>query len=224
MSESTKYYSDTTLNDLGLSYRTDKADQGHDYLRFYEFYLAKFKDNNFTFLELGVGPEDNKGKSLYSWKDYFPNANIIGVDIRPDAKTVEKSGIIVEIGDLGSLDFLSYLSKKYPTNKILLDDASHKWSHQILAFEKLFATVDSGGIYIIEDLQTSFSPLGDAPFYHDCYEDAFTYLSKISCLVCGQGSQHPSFEKNPPSAMQLALSKEISSVSFYGKTCLIVKK
>jgi len=213
------------LDALSQRYGTDKSSKVHDYMRFYEFYFSRFKDDGFNFLELGVGPEANKGKSLLTWRDYFKNAKIIGVDVRPDAKSVEADRIQIEIGDLGSIGFLSTLARKYPANKIVLDDASHRWSHQILSFELLFPTVDTGGLFVMEDVHTSFSPLNEKDKgYADCYEDAFTYFSRLTYLVCGRGNGHRSFQENRPSPMQMALARQIDSIVFYGKTILIVKK
>ena len=50
------------LNAIGLQHNTDKSSRKHDYLRFYEFFLAPFKDQEFVLLELGVGTPENKGK------------------------------------------------------------------------------------------------------------------------------------------------------------------
>lgn len=170
-----------------------------------------------------MGPEHNKGRSLLIWKDYFPNATITGVDIRPDAKSVETDRVTVEIGDISSLDFLSKIATTYNSNKIVIDDASHRWSHQVLAFEKLFSTVEEGGIFIMEDIQTSFAPLNEKG-YADCYEDAYSYFSKLAYLVCGNGKKHTFFDSHHPTPMQMALAKTIDSISIYHATILVVKK
>lgn len=211
------------LDELAIKYGTDKSSKRHDYMRFYEFYFLHFQKEKFNFLELGVGPEKNKGKSLKTWHDYFPNAQIIGVDKRPDAKTVEEERISIEIGDLGSIDFLNYISKKYPYNKIILDDASHRWSHQVLSFEILFPTVEPGGLYIIEDIHTSFFPACEKD-YADSYQDAFTYFNNLNYIVCGRGAKHTQYKNISLSAMQMALGKQIDAISLYHETFLIIKK
>jgi hypothetical protein len=222
MNNTNKFFNQDNLDALSQKYGTDKSGKFHDYMRFYEFYLSKFKEDEFTLLELGVGPEPHVGASLFTWRDYFPNAQIIGVDIEPNSKKTESERIHIEIGDLGSLDFLAFLVKQYPTNKIVIDDASHLWIHQILSFEKLFSTVESGGVFIMEDIHTSFFPLSE--HYRFDGEDTYSYFSKLTYLVCGMGNKHKFFEKCPPTAMQLTLAKQIEAISFYGKTVLIVKK
>ena len=218
-----KLLKNALLDDLAIGYGTDKSSKQHDYMRFYELYFSPFRDQHFTFLELGVGPEDNKGKSLYTWGDYFKNAQIIGVDIRPDAKTVEKDRITVETGNLSSINYLQSLAKKFNKNRIILDDASHIWSHQILAFEILFQTLESGGLYIVEDLHTSFRSLHEKS-YADSPIDAFTYFNHLTYRVCGRGLSHRNDEKLTLSAMQIALAQQIDMIAFYGKTLLIIKK
>ncbi|MDD2724873.1 MAG: hypothetical protein PHH59_12735 [Methylovulum sp.] len=224
MASTTKiFFAKGELDELSLHHGTDKSSDRHDYMRFYEFYFSKFKEDSFTLLELGVGPQRNKGKSLLTWRDYFQNANIVGVDIRPDAKTVETERVDIEIGDLSSLDFLSMLAKKYPSNKIVIDDASHFWSHQILSFEILFQTVADGGIFVIEDINTSFSPKNEGA-HADSYEDAFTYFSRLTYLVGGRGKKHLSYQMSRPAPIQIALAKKIDAICFQGDTIIIVKK
>lgn len=223
ISTTKQFFEKGRLDELSLYHGTDKSSGRHDYMRFYEFYFSKFKEDSFTLLELGVGPERNKGKSLLTWRDYFQNANIVGVDIRPDAKTVETERVSVEIGDLSSSGFLSALVKKYPANKIIIDDASHVWSHQILAFEMLFQTVVPGGLFVIEDVNTSFSPFNEKG-YADSHEDAFSYFSRLSYLVGGSGRKHPSYQVDLRTPKQMALAKKIDAICFYGDTILIVKK
>ena len=78
-----------TLDELAWTYRTDKSSGWHNYMVHYERHLRHLRESRFTFLELGVGPDGaTKGASLFAWRDFFPNARIVGVDIRPDAKEI----------------------------------------------------------------------------------------------------------------------------------------
>ncbi|EIC22609.1 SAM-dependent methyltransferase [Thiorhodovibrio frisius] len=218
------FESNYSLDDLGRKHKTDKSSKSHNYLAFYELFFSKFREDKFSLLELGVGPKQKKGKSLLVWMDYFAEAHIVGVDLRPDTLECQSSRVTIEIGNSGDLDFLLLLAKKYPANRIIIDDASHKWAHQILAFEVLFKTVEKGGCYIVEDIHTSFSPLRENENYANSYEDAYTYFSTINFLVCGGGRHHPSFELSKPTPMQRQMAKDIESVSIYKSTILINKK
>ena len=49
------------------------SDKGthHSYIDVYESLFLKYKDKKINLLEIGV----NRGYSLYTWKNYFVNAN-----------------------------------------------------------------------------------------------------------------------------------------------------
>jgi hypothetical protein len=213
----------SVLNKIGQSYGTDKSSDFHNYLHFYEKHLGHLSQQAFTLMELGVGPEKNKGKSLLTWRDYFPLANIIGVDIRADAKDVETDRISVEIGDCGNLAFLSQLGNKYKP-LVIIDDASHRWSHQIIAFETLFPHIPKGGIYFCEDLGTSYPPASNRAAWSDNHEDAVNYFLKIIALSVGGGALNHSGDEQLISAMQKNLSKMISEVIAFKGVIGFIKK
>ena len=169
------------LNDLALKYDTDKSSAKHDYMRLYEFMLAPLKHETFTLLELGVGIPSKQAPSLRVWREYFPNAQIVGVDIRKVSKSFEGDRISVEIGDASDPKFLTDVFNKHKPH-VIIDDASHMWSHQIIGLCTLLPLLPPGGIYFIEDLQTSFwadSEFSDAP------EDTVSFLGRLMEDVLG---------------------------------------
>lgn len=139
------------LSALGLRYGTDKNFYGHNYLDKYELLLRPLRDKVFTLLELGVF----NGGSEKMWQEYFPLAQIVGVDIEERCRSYEDQRIRIEIMDLGEKENLEVLKRYQPT--VIIDDASHIWSHQILALFTLFHALPSGGIYILEDMETSLN-------------------------------------------------------------------
>ena len=169
-----------SLDQLGQKYNTDKSSLKHNYLKYYDIFLKQYKEKEVLFIELGVGPPHNMGKSLLTWKDYFLNAKkIIGVDIRQDTTSINEGIIKIEIGDCGNPLFLMFLSNKYQPD-IIVDDASHIWSHQILAFELLWPSLKSGGCYICEDINTSFLPLSEKGYRDYNYSPAEYFSSLCS--------------------------------------------
>ena len=62
--------------------------------------------------------------------------------------------VLVRERDLGKEDELESLCKLHPT--VIIDDASHMWSHQIKSIWYLFSSLQNGGAFIVEDLETSF--------------------------------------------------------------------
>lgn len=91
------------------------------------------------------------------WKHYFgPQATIYGIDIDPACKNLEEHQIEIIIGDQGDREFLRSIADTLPKLDILIDDGGHMMSQQIATFEELFPHIDENGIYLCEDLHTSY--------------------------------------------------------------------
>lgn len=140
------------LNNIGLKHGTDKTSEIHDYLRKYEKYLPFGRYKSLKILEIGV----LNGSSLKTWKEYYQNSTVIGIDINPECKKYEEESIIVEIGSQFDEDFLIKIGEKYGEFDMIIDDGSHLNEHVIFSFEKLFKFLKKGGIYIVEDSCTSY--------------------------------------------------------------------
>jgi hypothetical protein len=93
------------------------------------------------------------------WKHYFgPRARIFGVDINPQCKKLEEDQVGIFIGDQEDRSFLKQLAEKLPRIDILIDDGGHTMQQQINTFEELFPHVDRNGLYLCEDIHTSYWP------------------------------------------------------------------
>ena len=96
------------------------------------------------------------------WHDYLTSQRIknrvVGVDINPEARmrSDESRSIMVEIGDQTDANFLSDVSSRYGPFDIIIDDGSHICEHQRVSFEILFSQLKPRGIYIVEDVCTSY--------------------------------------------------------------------
>ena len=148
------------LSELGRKYGCDKVDQYHTfkgktYFDVYEKYLNKFREENITFLELGV----RDCASLKVWKEYFPKAKIVGIDINPACRRYGAFGFHIEIGSQGDTSFINDVIEKYGPFDIILDDASHINELSLASFNQLSDHVKPGGLYIIEDLRNSYEDL-----------------------------------------------------------------
>lgn len=123
------------------------------YFDIYERHFASFRGRDIKFLEIGVF----HGGSLQMWKNYFgPKATIIGVDINPICKTFEEDNIIIEIGSQEDREFLNWLAEKHGPFDIILDDGGHTMMQQVVTFESLYHHVVQEGLYLCEDLHTSY--------------------------------------------------------------------
>lgn len=140
-----------SLDAMGLTFGTDKASSRHDYLRHYEGLFAPLRDTAFDMLEIGVA----KGASARLWHEYFPTARIVGADIRKENPCADIPRFVFERGSQADPAFINGLVRKY-NFRIVIDDGSHLWGHQIFTFQSVFPWLVEDCIYICEDIHTSF--------------------------------------------------------------------
>ena len=148
--------SDKNLNSLAKIYKTDKY--SHAYPPVYQQWFEHLRMKPVRLLEIGVGGyaiTHAGGASLRMWKKYFPYGKITGIDIY-DKTDFEEERIRIYQGDQTDKQFLSDISDKEGPFDIIIDDGSHLQSHIITSFEALFPLMPTGGIYVIEDTQTSY--------------------------------------------------------------------
>lgn len=135
------------LDELGLKYDTDKASHGHGYCDIYEQWLTGF--NPRIVLEIGVF----KGGSLRMWRDFFPEASIVGIDIDPSRLFSEDRINTFLCNQHEPLELDKLLEQGIPD--LVIDDGSHNWGDQMISFFHIFPKMSPGSIYIIEDLHSS---------------------------------------------------------------------
>lgn len=147
-----------TLDALALKHGTDKASNHHNYCHTYERYLLPFRDRLFTFIEAGIGGyhyPDRGGHSARMWREYFRNARVVTFDVY-DKQLPDFTGIEVHKGSQDDEGFLTDLIQQVGAPTVFVDDGSHLNQHQIRTFEIVFPLMPSGGIYICEDVETSY--------------------------------------------------------------------
>lgn len=144
------------MNDLEKYFIENAGNLIHKWQHYFEVYdrhFSRFRGTSPRVLEFGV----SHGGSLQMWKHYFgPGCTVYGVDINPNCKQLEEEGIQIIIGDQGDASFLRAIADRIPKIDILIDDGSHVMEHQIKTFEALFHTIDARGVYLCEDLHTSY--------------------------------------------------------------------
>jgi cephalosporin hydroxylase len=123
------------------------------YLDIYHQHFNRFVGTECVVVEIGV----SQGGSLQMWKNYFGEKAIIyGLDINPYCKEFEEENIHICIGSQSDRKFLKDLKSKIPKIDILIDDGGHTMEQQITSFEELFDHVKEDGVYLCEDLHTSY--------------------------------------------------------------------
>lgn len=111
---------------------------------------------------LTCGQEYGPGASYYTWLEYLPHVELYFIEFdapcasRYQDKTV---GAHVFVGDQADAGFLERFAANTTVDgpfDIVIDDGGHTMEQQITSLEHLWRIVRPGGIYVIEDLQTSY--------------------------------------------------------------------
>ena len=146
------------MNDLEKFFLENKGKLIHKWQHYFEIYdrhFSRYRGTDVHVVEFGV----SQGGSLEMWKHYFgPRARIYGIDINPHCKKLEEERITIFIGDQEDRRFLRTVGETIPRIDILIDDGGHTMKQQIHTFEELFPLVDKEGVYLCEDLHTSYRP------------------------------------------------------------------
>lgn len=144
------------MNDLvNYFYKNDKRliDKWVHYFEVYDRHFSKYRGKEVVILEIGI----SQGGSLQMWKDYFGDkAKIYGIDINPKCKEFEEKNIEIFIGSQSDREFLRKIKEKIPRVDILIDDGGHTMQQLIVSYEELFDKIADDGVYLAEDLHTSY--------------------------------------------------------------------
>ena len=191
------------------SSKSDKIHH-HDYGRFYPFFLNQFRDQNCEILEIGLDQKE----SVTLWKEFLPNAQIHGIDIN---KMDPEPGVnMYQVDQSNATQLSEFATGKTNIFSVILDDGSHVPSHQILTIEVLWPTLKPGGIYIIEDIETSW--WGRSEIYGYGFNSQQTnlieYFKDIPALINREFSLSQSSQD---------WMNEIDLISF-GQNCIILQK
>lgn len=139
------------MQSFGAKYGTDKITH-HKYHEIFDYYISEFYEQPAGMLEIGL----KHGASLKMWLDVFPKMHIYVLDISPAFDTYGDRSTIIRCNQ-GLPDKLDDAISQIKHNlKFINDDGSHVPQHQLLTFNKLFPILDNGGVYIIEDISTSY--------------------------------------------------------------------
>jgi hypothetical protein len=145
---------------------TDKAPSvgvlpwpSHVYHVAYDRFLGPFRSRAFSMLEIGLGCDMPKGvgASTYVWRRFLHCANLTVLEFNGDCarrhELLVDAMIVGDQSNIGDLD--RTLAARGPFN-VIVDDGGHTMKQQITSLRTLFPSMPPGGIYIIEDLHTSF--------------------------------------------------------------------
>ena len=143
---------------LAAKYHCDKL-ENHSYISFYQdFFPGR---NVRKLLEIGIGFEDLMrpfvseyvhGASLLMWRDYLPNAQIYGIDIREDAM-LTADRIHTRVVDQHIMTEMEDMWDAWGTDfDVVINDASHITEDQLRTAKAIVPKLQPGSAYIIEDV------------------------------------------------------------------------
>lgn len=142
-----------TLREIFEQHNDRLLHKWNHYIEIYDKHFSAFRDKEITFVEIGV----SHGGSLEMWREYFgEKALIVGVDINSECKKFEEKNTKIFIGSQTDAAFLISLKSLIPRIDILIDDGGHTMKQQITTFKTLFEHVKNNGLYVCEDLHTSY--------------------------------------------------------------------
>ena len=178
-----------TLDKIAISKGTDKSSQIHNYCVKYEKWLPFNRLEPITILEIGV----LTGESLETWREFYPNAKIVEIDITSSCKDYEDSNrnIFIEIGSQDDPVFLKEVSLKYGQFDLIIDDGSHINRHVITSFIHLIDSVKPEGLYVIEDCATSYWPEWEGVFRKE--DSSIEFCKRLVDDVNFNGQMQESF-------------------------------
>lgn len=132
----------------------------HEYTPVYHDIFGDIRENIKSVLEIGV----LAGCSLRMWEEYFPNAEIIGVDIEQYIYRASDRRLQVVYGDQGSVHSLREAASRcgFAPFDLIIDDGSHHPTHQKNSIHALLPFLRDGGYYVCEDIHVDVQELIDA--------------------------------------------------------------
>lgn len=146
------------LTQLAVKHGSDKFGS-HLYTPIYHQLFGHLRLRPLRFLEIGIGGYDMPtagGLSLRMWAEYFPNAQIVGLDIHPKNLAIAPY-VHTVAGSQSDPNVLAKLVQEFGSFDIIIDDGSHCAPDAKASFLFLYPRMTANGIYVVEDVQTSFA-------------------------------------------------------------------
>lgn len=207
-----------SITKMELAGRLSDKITHHQYHKVYPAYIEKFYNYTGGIIEIGLQP-DTQYASLNMWIELFPYMHIYGMDREAPDKSENRYTIFnCDQSDANQLD--TCIEKiKHPIY-FINDDGSHVPEHQLLTFNKLFPLLKVGGVYIIEDIETSYWTKGHIYGYDTRYGKGHS-KSIIEIFKNAIDGVNVEFSQSYKGKVQH--QKEIGSITF-AENCIIITK
>jgi SAM-dependent methyltransferase len=188
-------------------------DKWMHYFEAYHRHFERFRGKRPTIVEVGVF----HGGSLQMWKHYFgEGTRIIGIDINPRVKTLEEAGVEIIIGDQSDRNFWRRITNQLGSVDIFIDDGGHTMAQQLITFEEMFLKIAPNGVYLCEDLHTSYWRE-----YGGGYRSPFSFVEYSKNLI---DQLHAWHSRDPHSFSISPVTQTANSLHFYDSMLFIEKR
>lgn len=132
------------LNTIGIEHGTGKSSLWVNYLWFYDLLFRSRMLEPLRLLEVGV----QFGLSLRAWRDYFPLAEITGIDIvNNNVSPGERIQLVT-----GNAYDPSMLERVDGNFDIIIDDGSHNPADQLFFVQNYSPKLAMDGLLFVEDI------------------------------------------------------------------------
>ena len=185
----------------------------HHYFEIYHRHFESFRGQSPVVLEIGVF----QGGSLQMWREYFgPGAQIVGIDVDPRCQQFEEAQISVMIGDQADRGFLAEVKRRLPRIDVVIDDGGPQMQQQIVSFEELYPHIQPRGVYLCEDIHTSF-----VKAYDGGYRRPGTFHEYSKGLV---DRLHAWYSEQPETFGVDELTRSTYALHFYDSILVVEKR
>lgn len=189
------------------------VDKWFHYLDVYHRHFARYRGRQFTMVEVGV----YHGGSLQMWRHYLgPMARIVGVDIEPRTAALATADTEIMIGDQADPAFLARLARQVGRIDVLIDDGGHTMQQQLQTFMALYPAVAHDGVYLVEDLHTSYWRE-----YGGAYRGQFSFLELTKTLIDQLNAWH---SRDAHSFVVDGYTQSTGSMHYYDSVLVIEKR
>lgn len=214
------------MDNIALSSGTDKSSSFHNYTKVYSQLFKDCKNEAIKFLEIGI----YKGNSVKFWENYFSKADLHFIDVTNLNIQYYSNRSKYHFIDQSNVSELQKFALNEGPFDIILDDGGHTMTQQISSFLALFGHLKSGGLYIIEDLNTSYwkayggsgniekANEGTAIGFLKDMVDHLNYAGAYS--TCADSNKLPEDIKSQLNALRVL----VESIRFYSCVCIIERK
>lgn len=177
----------TELCELAFKYKSDKTPLiGHNYTPFYHALFASRRNEVRKVFEIGIGW--NNGGSLNLWREYFPSAQIYGMDadetLLVQGERIE-SFLCNQNDEAAQRALAAHLCGGFD---IVIDDGCHVPELQVLSAMIFAPLVAVHGVYIIEDVQHPELVVPSLPYKSETHEFNLEYNIHDDRLVVIRGA------------------------------------